>query len=211
MSQFTFTLDSFQITQTMAKHKDTDWVYFTLRVGGQTFGPTHKKIGDLNNGTFPLNWHFGPVEVAPTDLVVMTYQIVNHGHSDTGTQVSNDIAIAAKISAGVAGISAATFPPAAVVLGAITGGLGIVSELVSWIFGDGPNCDGIVLSDAISTNGAGLQQMLHGSDAHTENRKYIGPETPQGCGPDAQYSVTWSIRQLVTLPPIHPTPPITHR
>ena len=35
----------------MAKHTDTDWIYFTIRVGGQTFGPMHKKIGDLNNGT----------------------------------------------------------------------------------------------------------------------------------------------------------------
>ena len=36
----------------------------------------------------------------------MTYQIINHGHSDTSTQVSDGIAIAAKIGAGVTSISA---------------------------------------------------------------------------------------------------------
>ena len=34
MPLFTFSLDSFQITQTRSAHKDTDYVIFTLKING---------------------------------------------------------------------------------------------------------------------------------------------------------------------------------
>jgi|GEM_PF-6788218 len=68
---FTFTLDSFQITDTRSLHKDTDYVSFTLVVnpqGGKGKPQTLKKsMGDLNNGTFPVNLSFPNVTVNPTE------------------------------------------------------------------------------------------------------------------------------------------------
>jgi hypothetical protein len=70
-TQFTFTLDSFQITDTRPLHKDTDYVSFTLVVnpqGGKGKPQRLKKsMGDLNNGTFPVNLSFPNVTVNPTD------------------------------------------------------------------------------------------------------------------------------------------------
>jgi hypothetical protein len=193
MAMFLFRLDSFTITQTMAKRSDTDWVYFTVRVGDQVLGPRHEKVdGDLNNGTFLLNWDLGPVEVAPDALVMMTYQIVNHGHADTEKQVSDDLSIAAGIAAGIALVPT----PASAALAVISGVLAGVGQLANWLFGDGPNCDGVVLSDAISMNAATLLEWTQESGMYSESQNYTGPETPHGCGPDAEYSVSWSVHRV---------------
>jgi hypothetical protein len=189
MSKFLFRLDNFKITDTMARHLDTDWVYFTVRVGDQVFGPRHQKIGDLNNGTYTLNWDLGPVTTAPNTPVVMTYQIINHGHDDTKKQVSDDIAIATTIAQLVAVVALGT---GAEIVSKIGGAL---KEVGGWLFG-GPNCDGVVLSDAISTSGAILEQWTHGSAVHSVSRHYKGPETPHGCGADAEYNVTWSVHRI---------------
>ena len=198
MSNFLFRLDSFRITDTMARHLDTDWVYFTVRVGDQVFGPRHQKIGDLNNGTYTLNWDLGPVTVAPETPVVMTYQIINHGHDDTEKQVSDDI----KIATAIASVVAVAIGAGADVVTKIAG---VLKEVGGWLFG-GPDCDGVVLSDAISTSGATLGQWTDASGVHTVSQHYKGPETPHGCGADAEYDVTWSVHRIG---PAHPVVPVT--
>ncbi len=188
MSSFVFRLDNFRITDTMARHLDTDWVYFTVRVGDQVLGPTHQKIGDLNNGTYTLNWDLGPVAIAANTPVVMTYQIINHGHDDTKKQVSDDIAIATKIAKLVAVVTGSGSEIVSKIGDAL-------KEVGGWLF-SGPNCDGVVLSDAISTGGAMLEQWTQGSGVHSVSRHYKGPETRHGCGADAEYDVTWSVHRI---------------
>lgn len=188
---FTLSLDSFEISTTASPHEDTVWVYFTVKVGDTTVGPRHEKIGDRNNGTFPLRWTF-TVEAEPDTPVLMTYQFVNHGHDDAQKQASDDITIAEKISAAVGAVVGVTFPPAAAVVGAITGAIESAGEALKWIFGD-VDCDCIVLSDAITTDGSSLLELAAaGTGVHTETRKYRGPDTPWGCGDNAEYAVTWS-------------------
>jgi hypothetical protein len=192
-NSYTFTLESFTIYNTMAWHTDTDYVYFTVKVGNQVFGPQHAKIGDLNNGTYPLHWSFGPIPAAENTPVLLTYQILNHGHADNQKQLDDDIEIANAIADVVSTIGGAVYPPAAPVLSAIATGLQAVGKVLSWVF-DHANCDGMVLSDAMTTTGSTLRDWSNTSTGiHTETRRYRGPETPWGCGSDADYSVTWSI------------------
>ncbi|MEJ6485976.1 RICIN domain-containing protein [Nostoc punctiforme UO1] len=189
---YIFSLNNFQIFNTMAAHLDTDFVYFTLKVGDQAFGPQHAKIGDLNNGTYKLNWEFGPIHVDDNTPVLLTYQIVNHGHDDAQKQIDDDIKIASAITKGVTTITGAVFPPAAVVIGVIGGALTALGDALGWLF-NGINCDGIVLSDAISTDGKEIRKWMNPAGIHTEIRNYTGPNTPWGCGSNAQYAVSWSI------------------
>ena len=121
-----FRLNNFQIFNTMALHTDTDWVYFTVKIGDRIYppsGPRTEKIGDLNNGLYVLNWDIGPIEIEPSDPVLMTCQIVNNGHDDDTKQKQNAIAIAEKIAAGVGAVVGAAFPPAAAVVGIIVSAL----------------------------------------------------------------------------------------
>ncbi|MBA3946112.1 MAG: hypothetical protein H0X37_16305 [Herpetosiphonaceae bacterium] len=196
---YIFQLNSFQILNTMsgalwpASATDSDYVYFTLRVGNQTFPTLHTKIGDLGNGTYTLNWQFGPIIVNPNDAVLLTYQIVNHGHDDRAKQAQDDIAIANKIQGTIAAVGSAAFPPAAPIIGLITGALATIEAVASWLFG-AINCDGMVLSDALSVNADTLFGWTTATGVHSETRNYMGPETGSGCGSNARYAVSWSVR-----------------
>src|SRR5262249_31398153 len=92
--QYVIRLNNFKIFDTTSPHTDTDYVYFTARVGSQVFGPLHVGLGDLNNGVFYLNWEFSPVTIADTTKVAISYQIVNNGTADQQKQLANDAQIA---------------------------------------------------------------------------------------------------------------------
>jgi hypothetical protein len=184
--QYILRLHAFSISNTMARHTDTDWVYFTVRIGDTTFPTRYAKIGDLNNGDYTLDWDFGPSPVKPNDLVIITYQIVNSGHGSAQDAV--DIANATQ--GAVATIASGIVPPAAPIIGIISGALAVVGGILHLVFA---NCDGIVLNDAVTGNGQNLNDWTHDTGSHAETRSYTGPETPTGCGSNAQYTVTWSI------------------
>jgi hypothetical protein len=81
MSTYHFNLEKFHIYQTRAWHNDTDVVCLAIHVGGQMTKPHVVRIGDVNNGEHIVNVKVGPLKIADTDQVVITYQIVNSGHS----------------------------------------------------------------------------------------------------------------------------------
>src|ERR1700690_1766139 len=60
---FTFTLNSFAITETRSLHKDTDFVSISVAVGSNppVTVPT-KSMGDLNNGVYQVNLSIPDVE-----------------------------------------------------------------------------------------------------------------------------------------------------
>src|SRR5215472_1897659 len=82
-AQYSFTLENFQIKNTRSRHNDSDFVTFSLRVGGTQLATQKRSMGDLNNGTFPVNLTFNSVSVPQGALVVLNYQVVNSGHQDT--------------------------------------------------------------------------------------------------------------------------------
>src|SRR6516162_5124082 len=103
---FVVSLDSFQIFDTTSPHNDTDYVYFTVKVGDQMFGPMHAGLGSLNNGVYPLSWKI-PIAVADDATpIVISYQIVNNGAGDQHQQIQNDAAILGGIGNVLQGVGA---------------------------------------------------------------------------------------------------------
>jgi len=102
MAVFSFTLDSFQITDTRSLHEDTDYVTFTLLVkakdGSGTPRTLMKSMGDVNNGVHTVNLSFTNVQVNPTDTVVLNYLIVNSGHKNPSQVTSTLEGAATKLA-----------------------------------------------------------------------------------------------------------------
>jgi hypothetical protein len=201
-NRYVFRFDSFRIFGTMAGHTDTDYVYFTVRVGDVVLGPYAQPnppaegpffVGNLDSGgPFVLNWAMNPIEVADGTPVIIHYAIVNHGHDDAAKRLNDSLAIAQGITGAVGGIAAAVaapLPPVALVIGVVTGALEGILTIAGWIHAQ-ISCDGMVLQDAIT--------LVAPLQLHSETRRYRGPDTPIGCGPNAVYDVTWSIAQETT-------------
>src|SRR5438045_9686987 len=65
--QDVFTLENFQILRTRARHEDTVHVTFSVKVGDKVYKVPSKRIGDRNDGTYPLNYVLGPITVPSPD------------------------------------------------------------------------------------------------------------------------------------------------
>src|ERR1700730_7759637 len=86
---YIFRVDEFVIRRTRAAFTDTDVIGLLLRVGDQTYPPVLVNIGDVQDGSHPVNAEFGPIDI-PDDAtpVVISYSIVNSGNPD---QLKSDI------------------------------------------------------------------------------------------------------------------------
>ena len=153
MAVFTFTLDSFQITDTRSRHEDTDYVTYTLLIKAQDGSGTPrmltKYMGDVNNGVHSVNLSFSNVEVNPTDTVILNYLIVNSGHKGASQITSTIESTASKLAT-----------QGGTLLGnAIVPGIGgsLLGAAAGWLAGEllgilTANCDGPV-------NGTGCPQI----------------------------------------------------
>ena len=197
MATFTFTLDSFKITDTRSRHEDTDYVSFTLLVKSATGAGTPqtvtKYMGDVNNGTFPVNLTFSKIAVGPADTVVLNYLIVNSGHKNPSQVVSTLESAGSKLAteAGTAAGAAigSVIPGLGTALGAIAGWL--AGELTSML---NANCDGAVAAEQNTFPYNDLTaKTAHGTFSHTT--KHNGTDSPHGCGSNSVYYVTWHMQQ----------------
>ena len=82
--QYTFRLNSFKIGHTRAKHSDTDYVNFALKIGNNAIQTQNRFMGNLNNGnsivSFNVGLQFGPFDINYNDTITMSYQIINSGY-----------------------------------------------------------------------------------------------------------------------------------
>ena len=203
---YTFAIDSFTIRNTRSVHQDTDYVSASLVVGTSPPLSQSKAMGDLNNGTYSPGIAFNGIPVADDQNVVLTYAIVNSGHSNpsdvesglkqaVSTLGSKAAQIAATVAAGAVGaeiggsIGTAVVPIIGTALGALAGWL--VTEIGSVLFA---NCDGPVAAGVHVFTGAQLRAQtsqgatLHSSDIHP------GTDSAIGCGSNSNYVVNWSIQ-----------------
>ena len=197
MATFTFTVDSFKITDTRSRHEDTDYVSFTLLVKSATGAGTPqtltKYMGDVNNGTFPVNLTFSKIAVGPTDTVVLNYLIVNTGHKNPSQVVSTLETAGTKLAteAGTAAGAAigSVIPGLGTALGAVAGWLaGEITSLLN------ANCDGAVAAEQNTFPSSDLTaKTAHGPFSHTT--KHNGTDSPHGCGSNSVYYVTWHMQQ----------------
>ena len=192
--RYNFSFVSFSISNTMAPHNDTDYVYFSVATRNVVYGPTYAKIGDLNNGTYTELWSFSDIEIGPSEPFLMHYAIINNGNGDDYTQQHNSYQIYKAITSGLNAALKSASPghwlSTSQVFDFIKDGL--YTEGVDWILSggnaEGHGYDGLVLQDCVtskdSDGSALLDYWTDGVEHYEETRNYQGPH-------DAQYSVTW--------------------
>jgi hypothetical protein len=197
--QFIVRLNNFQIFDTTSPHNDTDYVYFTVKVGDQMLDPRHSLIGSLNNGVYNLGWEFQITVPDDTTPVIISYQIVNNGAGDQHQQIANDAAIVSHIGNIISLAGAATGPIDPIggaVVGVIGAAVGAIANAVQAI--DGLiNCDEMVVNDVFLTNGATMRAALAPTGFQTIIRDYHTPGRSGGLPflhcQTAHYAVSFSI------------------
>jgi hypothetical protein len=187
MAAFSFTLDSFQITDTRSLHEDTDYVSFTLSVNGQPQTLT-KSMGDVNNGIHGVGLAFQNIMINPTDKVVLNYLIVNSGNKKP-SQIESVLESAAGKLAGEAG--------AALDIPGLETALEIVAE---WLSGQiitilNTLCDGAVAAEQDSFTGNDLLART-ANGPFAQSTRHPGTNSPPGCGRNSMYIVNWHMTQI---------------
>jgi hypothetical protein len=182
MSTYHFNLEKFHIHQTRAWHNDTDVVCLAVQVAGQMAKPHVVRIGDVNNGEHIVNLKVGPLKIADTDQVIITYQIVNSGHR------------------GQAELDAGLTKGAETLASIVPQPLGdLASEIVDALAGlFTANCDGVVVAERIVLPPGKIHTLTtrNGSPHVFElTRAYHGtPTNKTGCNPSPSlYTVTWKM------------------
>lgn len=200
---FTFTLDSFRITDTRSRHEDTDFASFTLLVrsgnGSGTPQTQTKSMGNLNNGTFNVGLSFPNVVVDPSGSVVFNYLIVNSGHKSEGDvnkaleTVGGSLAEKGLVAGGTA-LGTAILPGLGTILGAVAGWLaGEVKNILN------ADCDGPVAAEQVTLNYNDLlSKTANGPYKHETPNP--GTDSATGCGGNSMYYVTWHVARGVSQP-----------
>ena len=197
---YTFTLNSFQIDNTRSLHKDTDFVSISVAVGANPpiVSPA-KAMGDLNNGTFKVGLSIPNVVVQPGQAVAFSYSIVNSGYAQNTIEqdLTKWIGEAAQKAAGIgaaklaaAATDDATTAAIANTAGSEAGGWA-AGKLLNIVFAD---CDGTVAAGDHIFSGAQLARKTAGDRAVFTADKNPGTDSPDGCGSNSQYFVTWSVQ-----------------
>ena len=193
---YTFTIDSFKITNTRSVHNDTDYVSMAVVVGDNPpINVPIKSMGDVNNGVHAVNLSIPNVADPGGQRVAFSYSIVNNGHSsDTFEQALSALVSAAATKAAEAG-GGALAGPAGEAVGSGAGAWAI-GKLLGIIFAD---CDGPVAAADHTYSAAELAAEANGKVVTTtDNNK--GTDSPNGCGSNSQYYVTWSVQGNLIAP-----------
>jgi hypothetical protein len=205
---YTFTLNSFKITNTRSLHNDTDFVAMAVAVGSNApiILPT-KSMGDLNNGTYQVSMSIPNVVVGAQQAVAFSYSIVNTGYDQNSVEQALKKAVSALAQKGAEAGAAA----ASTALGgdpstgkAIADAVGptLIDKLTSVIFAD---CDGTVAGGKHVFSGAQLAAKTANGAVFSATDNNPGTDSPTGCGSNSQYYVSWSVKgENVT--PINKTP-----
>jgi hypothetical protein len=200
---FTFTLDSFKITDTRSRHEDTDFASFTLLLKSASASGTPqtqtKSMGNLNNGTFNVGLSFPNVRVDPSQTVVFNYLIVNTGHK-TESQVDSALetvggTLADKgLVAGGTALGTAILPGLGTILGAIGGWLaGQIKNIIN------ADCDGPVAAEQVTLSYNDLLAKT-ANGPYTHETKNPGIDSNTGCGGNSMYYVTWHVARGASQP-----------
>jgi len=201
---FSFSLDSFRITDTRSRHEDTDYASITLQLKSANSATEPqtltKKIGDVNNGTHAVGLSFPNIHVDPSQTVVFNYLIVNTGHKDEGAVYQGlekaGSALANKgLTAGGTALGTLILPGLGTILGAIGGFL--ADEIGSWLSAD---CDGPVAAEQITLTYADLVAKT-ASGTYSNETKNPGTDSAWGCGSNSMYYVDWHIAKTVVPAP----------
>jgi hypothetical protein len=199
---YSFTINSIQIKNPRSLINDTDYVSCAIVVGNNPpITAPVKSMGNLGDGTYAVGLTIPNVPVGPNDAMAFSYSILNTGYS-------SDIVEQALQKASSAAASKAGAAAAAAIGGAVGGPLGsvlaavgsaafgwVTSEVLGFIF---PDCDGPVAAGDHAYTGAQLAAQTANGTGITMTDYSAGTNSPDGCGANSKYYVTWSVS---TQPP----------
>ncbi|MGN6525640.1 MAG: hypothetical protein ACTHL8_04575 [Burkholderiaceae bacterium] len=197
----TFAMESIQINSTRSLFKDTVFISASLAIGPYAPQTRTRAMGKLGNGLVQLDLAFDPIQMADKDTAVLTYAVVNNGHSEPGFVVqqlesatkklaqkgADAVATAAGGALGAAlgaSIGTAAVPILGTAIGALAGW--IVDTVGSALFA---NCDGTVAAGVHFITGA----QLRAQGFMREQDFSDGTDSPDGCGDKSAYWVTWTV------------------
>jgi hypothetical protein len=219
MALYTFTLQKYTIYNTRSRHQDTDQGVVGLAIGTEQFPAQTFSSGDVNNGDHSVNLSFGPIPIGSNVPMVITYQIYNGDTSKLSISLpdlNRDLGQKAveymmpRIEQG--DLSDFTdFPsngeaPDRADDPFIDSSWIQVLEFIdigSLIF---PDCDGYTVIGTVGKATSGWDTLIDktGGVTFAQTIRYPGSDSPQGCGSNSDYSVTYSVtRKSVTGPGPH--------
>ena len=209
-TRYRFSVDRVHITTTRSLHTDTDSGQVSIAVGNWPIQTDAGYIGDFEgNQESQLNFNFVPVTVELCEAVIFNYLIVNNGHADqktldsalvkAGTSITDDSvkSVSKSLAAGVGAIVAVELVGG--VLAPVIGSL--LGSLVGWLLGQlgdiiFADCDGLVAGEQIVLSGRDLHIKTANGGSLSVTTTHPGTDTPEGCGANSQYEVTWSITRV---------------
>jgi hypothetical protein len=217
---YTVRIESFHIDNTRSRHNDTDTVTFGVQVGDTALPVLTFGAGDVNNGDHGVNLHFGAVLSTDSQRpLALTYSIYNGSVGELSTNLNN-LAKSLLINgvhltlpgSGIkfVNLSGGTAPASlssAVGLSTLLANTSdwyvavakvIAETAIKFVF---PNCDGFVAADVISMTTGQWDEAIdgQGGSVFRATMPYPGSNSPDGCGSNSSYNVTWSVtRETVT-------------
>jgi hypothetical protein len=225
--QYNFSVDSFQVLEPRSgslggfdKGNDSDYVGFAIQVNNSAGQHVTKFIGNnCHSGVFPVGVAFNNIALADTDAIVIITTIVNSSQGESKTFQYLNTALSKLEGAAASALVklltseiltdsvkeeigatiGATLGTAVVpVLGSALGALG------GYLLGEGwgllfPNCDGPVVASMFVYSGYELKQATANGKPLVTTTNYPGIDSPDGCGDNSNYNVTFRIVHDLTL------------
>jgi len=204
-------LDSIRITDTRSRHEDTIYATVSIAVGANDPITQTKKVGNRNNGTWPVGIAVAADIPADGDVpVILSYVVMNNGHG-TPTELENNIrgvlnglgtkaSEIAKTETGEvlgrllgAAIGTAAVPLVGTAIGVLAGW--VVGKVGNILFAD---CDGVVATGVRAFTSQQLIQSAGGGHMITETTSHPGVKSNAGCGANSQYFTTTTISATAT-------------
>ncbi len=190
----TFTMENFGISNTRSLHNDTDFVYLSVTVGANPPVFVQKSMGDVNNGTHPVNLSI-EVDIPDDDtIVVFSYLIINNGHGGNDAKakaaqsalstIAKEIINHKADTAAAIAVGSILVPFFGTAVAAVAAVMGLV-EAGLILFAD---CDGAVASGTLPYKCSDLIGKTISNDTH-----HPGTDSPTGCGSNSSYSTFCTI------------------
>jgi hypothetical protein len=227
---YNFSVDSFDVLVPrsgsvggLEKGDDSDYVGFAIQVNNNPTQKLTKFIGNnCHSGVFTVGLAFDNVSLADTDAVALIITVVNSSAGETATTQYLDLALTKlgsaaggalvkylenqlltqsvkdEISAAIGGTIGTIAVP---LIGSALGALGgfLIGEALGLLF---PDCDGPVAAMMLVYSGAELKALTASGQPVVTTTDNPGITSPDGCGGNSDYTVTYSVQ---TTPPPVPT------
>ena len=216
MTFFTVRIESFHIDNTRSRHNDTDTVFLAAQASDTQFPVRSQSVGDVNNGDHGVSLNVSSAMLSDPDKVFgfsfsiyngetnSLSDVLNHALTSLlkdgvhltlpGTQIKS-INLSAGAISGV-GVAANTVGVTSLLANTSTwyaaAAKAVAEVAINFVF---PNCDGYVAADSVCLTHQQWNLLIDssGNDVFRATTRYPGTNSPDGCGSNSNYTVTWSV------------------